>query len=199
MDRLPKHLYFSDGAENDVETLFILESPYKEELYWEFPCMGTTGKTMSKALIQNADIALGDLILHNNSQTKRYALFETFKFPLDKSLRHGLDADELFWQDIKKKRSRVLIRNFFSQNKLFFSYSYKCNLECAIKIFSRKLKEIVVCGDIAQEIFMQVFGIAYPDRDNRVIEIVGKRIDLYFVEHPAFAARKKQIWTYKRI
>lgn len=115
MDRLPKHLYFSDGAEKDVETLFILESPYEAELYWEHPCMGQTGKKMSEVLIQHSDIAIGDLIQHNNPQTRKYALFETFKFPLDESLTHGLDADELFWKEIKKKKTKNRLKLFLNK------------------------------------------------------------------------------------
>lgn len=194
MDRLSKHLYFSDGAENEVETLFILESPYKEELLWEYPCMGQTGKKMSEVLIQHSDIAIGDLIQHNNPQTRKYALFETFKFPLDESLTHGLDADELFWKGIKKKKDKKQIKNFFERNRQFFSYSYKYNLECAIKIFSKNLKEIVVCGDIAQVIFEEIFKgnlvqIGQP------IKSCVKSLDVVYAEHPAKAAYTHRRWN----
>ena len=188
MDRLPKHLYFSDGAENDVEILFILESPYKEELYWGFPCMGDTGKKMSEVLVNDKNIAIGDLIQHNNPQTRKYALFETFKFPLDKSLTHGLDADELFWKEIKNKKQ---IKKFFDQNRPFFSYSYKYNLECALKIFQRNLKEIVVCGDIAQSIFEVVF------EDKLKQEKTPKSVNVVFVEHPAKAKYSHRQWCYQ--
>lgn len=191
MDRLPKHLYFSDGAENDVETLFILESPHKEELYWGFPCMGDTGKKMSEILVNDKNIAIGDLIQHNNPQTRKYALFETFKFPLDKSLTHGLDADELFWKKLKNKGDKDQIKMFFEQNRQFFSYSYKYNLECALKIFQRKLKEIVVCGDIAQSIFEVVF------EDKLKQEKTPKSVNVIFVEHPAKNLRNSRPWTYK--
>jgi len=191
MDRLPKHLYFSEGAENDVETLFILESPYKEELYWDFPCMGGTGKKMAEVLIQNSSIAMGDLIQHNNPQTRKYALFETFKFPLDKSLTHGLDADELLWKEIKKKKDKKQIKTFFEQNRQFFSYSYKYNLECAIKIFSKNLKEIVVCGDIAQGIF----EIVFEDKFKR--HQTPKSVNVIFVEHPAKAEYSHRQWSYQ--
>lgn len=196
MDRLPKHLYFSDGAENDVETLFILESPYEEELYWEHPCMGQTGKKMSEVLIQQSDIAIGDLIQHNNSQTKKYALFETFKFPLDKSLTHGMDADELFWKEIKKKKDKKQIKTFFEQNRLFFSYSYKYNLECAIKIFSKNLKKIVVCGDIAQVIFEEIFKEKFVQL-GRSIKRGVKTFDVVYAEHPAKAAYMHRCWNYQ--
>lgn len=188
MDRLPKHLCFSNGAENDVETLFILESPYKEELYWGFPCMGDTGKKMSEVLIKNSSIAIGNLIQHDNPQTRKYALFETFKFPLDKSLTHGLDADELFWKEIKNKKQ---IKKFFDQNRQLFSYSYKYNLECALKIFQKNLKEIVVCGDIAQSIFEVVF------EDKLKQEKTPKSVNVVFVEHPAKAKYSHRQWCYQ--
>lgn len=196
MDRLPKHLYFPDGAENDVETLFILESPYEEELYWEHPCMGQTGKKMSEVLIQHSDIAIGDLIQHNNPQTRKYALFETFKFPLDESLTHGLDADELFWKHIKcldsslGRKSRDEhnqgLNNFWEENKASFPKTYQICLESSLKLFSN-LKEIVVCGFIAQSIFLNVFQVKDPgyDQDRKKILVAGKTIDIYFIEHPS--------------
>lgn len=196
MDRLPKHLYFSEGGENDVETLFVLESPYKDELYWEFPCMGVTGKKMSDVLMQKSDIALGDLIRENCSLTRKYALFETFKFPLDKSLTHGLDTDELFWKKIKEIKNRVQIENFFSQNISYFAGSYKKNFEYGISLFQNNLKTIVVCGDIAQVIFEEIF----KEKLVSIGQFVGEEVrtlDVVFTEHPAKAAYENRCWNYQ--
>lgn len=196
MDRLSKYLYFSDGAENEVETLFILESPYKEELLWEYPCMGKTGAKMSEILIHNSSVALGILIQHNSSLTRKYALFETFKFPLDKSLKHGLDAEELFWQKIKMKSKRLQIEEFFRQNRSYFDSSYRCNLECGIRLFQRTLKTIVVCGNIAQVIFEEIFKEKFVQL-GRSIKRGVKTFDVVYAEHPARAAYTHRRWNYQ--
>ncbi len=83
------------------------------------------------------------------------------------------------------------IKMFFEQNRQFFSYSYKYNLECALKIFQRKLKEIVVCGDIAQSIF----EVAFEDKLKQ--EKTQKSVNVVFVEHPAKNLRNSRPWTYK--
>lgn len=191
MDRLPKHLYYSVGAEKVVGTLFVLESPYIEELYWEYPCMGATGKKMSEALIQSAKIALGDLIQRNNPQTRKYALFETFIFPLDEKLTKGLDVDELVWKKIKRRTGKLSIEKFFVRNQDFFPTTYKTNLMAGIQIFPN-LKRIVVCGDIARLIFEKIFGKNLMQNKG----CAGKCFDVVFVGHPARSARTHSKWTY---
>lgn len=195
MNKLPKHLYYSHDAEDKVETLFVLESPYYEELYWGYPCMGATGMKMSEILIGNKDIALGTLIQHDYAQTRNYALFETFKFPLDSKLTEGLDGDEMIWKGIKKEKTKRQIENFFEQYKDYFPNSYKFNLGSGIRLFS-KLKRIVVCGDIAQVVFEKIFSDKLVQSDQTVGNR-GKTLDVVYAKHPAYAAYRHRMWTYQ--
>lgn len=204
MCRLPDHLFYVDGAENQVETLFVMESPHTEELQDDagFPCVGNTGRNMTAKICPGEIQSFGILIKDgNNELARKYALFETFKFPLGLDLFEGLNEHELFWKKIKIIDSRHYenrfdhydsLCNFFHQNIAIFPETYQRRFEYAVQIFNN-LKEIVVCGFIAQAIFRETFHILDPGYCIRTpILFLNKNLDLYFVRHPAHTT----VWPY---
>ena len=63
------------------------------------------------------------------------------------------------------------------------------------------LKEITICGNIAQVVFMHIFGINNPDNEHHVKQqIAEKDLDLYFVEHPAASLYddSNRLWAYRQ-
>ncbi len=197
MNRLLDHLFYADGAENQVETLFVMESPHIEELQdgVGFPCVGNTGKNMTAKLCPGEIQSLGMLIKDGNNEfARKCALFETFKFPLGLDLFEGLNEHELFWKKIKIIDSHHYenrfdhydsLCNFFDQNIAIFPETYQRRFEYAVQTFIN-LKEIVVCGFIAQAILMEVFGIPVPEYNiRRTTLFFNKNLDLCFICHPA--------------
>ncbi|OWV25348.1 hypothetical protein B7988_10855 [Fibrobacter sp. UWB1] len=211
MNRLPKHLYYADGAENQVETLFVMESPHADELQdnVSFPCVGKTGQNMTAKLCPEETQSLGLLIkAGDNEFVKKYALFETFKFPLGLDITDGLSDNELLWKEMKKLdrlhctdnrfNHYASLSEFFRQNITVFPNTYQSCFERAIQTFIN-LKEIVVCGFIAQAILMEVFGIPVPEYNiRRTTLFFNKNLDLCFICHPArvrnwpYVARQSQ-------
>ena len=108
-NRLPKHLYYSTNADKCVEILFLIESPHTEELKEGFPCMGATGCKMSEVLVNNISIPIGRLIKEGNPTTRKYALFETFKFPLKPCSKEEFDSNELIWMRMKNRLLSIFI------------------------------------------------------------------------------------------
>lgn len=59
--QLENIICYCNGGNDNVDVLFIMESPFVEELQFGIPCMGDTGSTMSKALKLGKD-PLGKLL-----------------------------------------------------------------------------------------------------------------------------------------
>ena len=209
VDKLAKHLYFSENTERYVETLFLMESPHTEELNEGFPCMGATGCKMSEILVNNISIPIGRLIKEGNPATRIYALFETFKFPLKPYSKEEYDSNELIWMQMKILDSRsyssrkdrfVALNQFFEKNAIAFPNTYQSCLESAVRLFEN-LKEIAICGNIAQTVFMHFFEIDDPGGGQRVKKLIAeKSLDLYFVEHPAASLydSSNRPWAYRQ-
>ena len=106
-NHLEKHEHYVQGKQNEVKTLFMLESPGKTELEKGYPCAGPSGEVMSKALLKISpvsDKAFGELIAGKDPNVFQYAIFDTFKFPLKKDdLKPGetLNESESIWQNLK--------------------------------------------------------------------------------------------------
>lgn len=205
MCRLPDHLFYADGAENQVETLFVMESPDTKELQDNigFPCVGNTGRNMTAKLCPGETQSLGILIKNGNNEfARRCALFETFKFPLGLGITEGLNDNELLWKKMKKLdglhrdddrfNHYASLSDFFRKNIAAFPNTYQSCFVRATQIFNN-LKEITVCGFIAQTIFMENFQISDPGYRIRMpILFFNQKLDLYFVRHPAHTT----VWPY---
>lgn len=201
---LMNHEHFVQEKQNEVKTLFLLESPGKTELEKGYPCAGPSGKVMSKALLKigsDSDKALGELIAGKNPNVSQYAIFDTFKFPLKKDdLKPGetLNESESIWQNLKdveqdswhqcKKmgchsaKITNKISEFNRRDRSIFN-EYKNSLGNCLKLFPN-LEEIVVCGFIAQCMFKEYSGLSeWPY--NKWISWTHKNVYvLRFVKHP---------------
>ena len=103
---------------------------------------------------------------------KNFAVFETFVFPIEEKLQNNNNAFEINMTQLKEidkglKKSTPRKEHYdkldvfwnnsaFSEEKKEFVGRYKMELQARIDELSN-LKEIVVCGFIAQSCFMQAF------------------------------------------
>lgn len=225
VSKLGNKIYFFENNENDVEVLFIMESPYIEELNNNSPCMGRSGVVISETLGLGED-AFGKLLL--DGMAKRYAVFNTFNFALDtrvcassslEKVRDFWEMNEIPWCGLKMqdilignklncKRCNGLGYNRNAHYKKLWDYIAKIDERIRNNFFGiyislldpvikkekfNNLKEIVVCGYIAQSIFMEAFG-----KDNRPFaqrfKVDGFQIPVIFVEHPSHAPNGE--WSY---
>lgn len=100
--QLTNRLLFIQDHEDDVDSLLVLESPYDNELKEDCPCVGKSGLSMSKALLQKDCAVSFSKVLRDGCDylniAKRYALFDTFKFPIDENIAGKLDVNsESLW------------------------------------------------------------------------------------------------------
>lgn len=237
--QLTKRLLYLQDCKDAVSTLFILEAPFDKELVDNCPCVGDTGVSMSKALFNPSfEISLGNILNGKvepiPTNANNYAIFDTFKFPIDSAVAEKLDIllDNLWskgnlqWSKIKEldgkigrklKRKQVetkyydrpchyqtlihYIQNVDSNVLKKFICGYKKDLRQAIITF-RNLKNIVVCGFIAQSIFCYAYNLPYCIVPYRKDFIVSKRrTNIRFVDHPinAFRRGKKTHWQYTAV
>lgn len=211
--------FFMGGNPTDVETLFIMESPGEQELVCDYACVGRTGYVMTKYLCKSNAVSLGCLM--KNKRESRFAIFETFDFPLitllqdtlntsfdkvmhelkDVDSRYGETERDMHYKELKKFWEDSRNDIFYSEKKDFIE-RYKKNLHSAIASL-HNLKIIVVCGYIAQSCFMQAF---IPEGFQKGFPPYGslfsipelKKFRLYFSNHPSVELRQKnkKAWKY---
>lgn len=80
--KLENRIYYSANSEENVGVLFIMESPFVDELnsFNPCPCMGYSGVVMSNAL-NLGNQAFGKVLAEDAG--RKYAVYETFNFALD--------------------------------------------------------------------------------------------------------------------
>lgn len=223
--KLENQIYYCNDFENDVEVLFIMESPFAEELDEGFPCMGNSGIEMSKAL-KLGDEALGELLL--NRREKRFAIFETFNFALDTRVCANFALEDIckFWdvcdlpwcglkiQDksignkLKIKRRGAYDRNAHYESLWDYIFCIDANVRNAFfekyanilnPIIKKEkfpnIKEIVVCGFIAQSVFTVAFEKkVFPY--NTPLSIKNCSVPVRFLNHPSGSLHNHQEWSY---
>lgn len=212
INRLSPGPFCCKDAENVVRRLFVMESPNEEELSIKpeqtinYPCMGASGSVMSQHLL-GLNEPLGALLTKNASLVHDIAVVETFDFPLGIEIQPKLTVDEFLWSELKRidkefwKSSRCVhyekLMDFVKANVTKFPYGYKDKLERCMSLFPN-LEEIVVCGFIAQSVFLFFFNQFYwPYNKRREFIITGKHINLYFVNHPAVESwNTNEKWCY---
>ena len=174
---------------------------------------------MSKELLSSnspeSNKALGELIYQEFPSVIPYAVFNTFKFPLNINIdfdapltpekemwRHLKSYDTVSWNECKSlERTERRTRHFGNLSKLINILNkvdssvlsdYKESLHNTINLYPL-LEEITICGFIAQSVFMNVFNQEDPGYKRRKpITITDRNVLLYFVNHPS---RVKK-WNY---
>lgn len=204
-NHLEKHEHYVQGKQNEVKTLFLLESPGKTELEKGYPCAGPSGEVMSKALLKidsnSEDKALGELIAGKDPNVFQYAIFDTFKFPLkkdDSKPGETLNESESIWQNLKDveqdswhqckkmgchsaKITNKILELSRSAPSIFDEY--KNTLGDCLKSFPN-LEEIVVCGFIAQCMFKEYSGLSEWPYNKWISWTHENDYFLRFVKHP---------------
>lgn len=231
--KLENRIYYSAKSEEKVETLFIMESPFVDELKSSkpCPCLGYSGDVMSRAL-NLGDQAFGKIL--SQDLGRKYAVYETFNFALDtrvctklKSLYSpenvykfwetcdipwcGLKIQDMLigaklykeslvpFKKYDRKKHYESLWDFIScidenvKNNFFNNYQSVLKPVLVKELFPN-LKEIVVCGYIAQSIFLMAFEIDFlPFRKRSNID--GFAGTIVFVEHPG-SVRGGNKWSY---
>lgn len=184
-----------------TETLFIMESPYLEELATGIPCSGGTGKRMAGTLFNNSEVALGKLLYDKQENALKYGIMNSFPFAL--GLRERLPRELQVYTQIKNLKWTNRL-DFYQQHlnlletwpELEKHTEFKTRLSQYITQ-APNLKNIVFCGYIAQSMYLHAFGQSILPY-NRLCPISiesGKTINALFVNHPS---EKNAVWDFKK-
>lgn len=184
-----------------LETLFVMESPYLEELASGIPCSGGTGKRMAATLFNDDTVALGKLLKEEHTEALKYGIMNSFPFAL--GLRDNLPKELQLYTQIKylKWTNRT---DFYGQHlhvlgnwpELEKHTEFKERLTQNIKQ-APNLKHIIFCGYIAQSMYLHFFkqpilpyNKLYPIKTES-----GKDIYALFVNHPS---ERNAVWDFKK-
>lgn len=157
--QLSNRLLYLKHQEDDVSTLFILEAPFDKEINKDRPCVGCTGISMSKALFgSKIEIPLGDILngieecIPNNAEN--YAVFDTFKFPIDPIVadKLGVSLSDLWsrensqWDKIKELDGNTGCALKKQKEETGFydrAYHYKTLIQYIQNVDSKVLKKFI--------------------------------------------------------
>lgn len=185
---------------NQLETLFIMESPYIEELATGIPCSGKTGKRMTSEIFPKHDEAFGNLLATEQDFTLKYGIMNSFPFAL--GLAYQLPPEQQLFTQIKN--IKYTNRPTFYNDHLQLLHSFK-NLEEQTHFKARlieyiknapNIKNLVFCGYIAQAMYLHTFNkspLQY-NKPNLLQTASKKEIYGLFVNHPS---EKNDVWDFK--
>ena len=189
--------------DSDAKTLFILESPFDSELMENCGCVGKTGKNMTKVLGLSSNDALGKMLNDGDLIAKKYAIFNTFKFPLDiavavKMIEAGKNFDlwdefKIPWSILKKdegKKIETLKKEINAINGNISCKKYYSGYKRSLMSFLRKcpnLSNIVVCGKIAQAMFESILEgeQSFKELEFQCGLIGNKEYNVMYTVHPS--------------
>lgn len=229
--KLKNEIYCCSGSEKEVNVLFVMESPFADELNAGYPCAGNTGIVMSKALALGI-APFGKLLF--SGMEKRFAIFNTFNFALDsrvcveltgkyhpKEVYNFWDQYDIPWCGLKIQDKSIgcelTIKKIWSgsyDRKAHYEslWNYiSCIDENIRNVFFEKytsilrpviegtkfpnIKEIVVCGFIAQSVFTVAFEKkVFPY--NTPLSIKNCSVPVRFLNYPSGSLQNHQEWSY---
>ena len=182
-----------------LETLFIMESPYIEELKTGIPCSGGTGKRMSAQIFGNNDEAFGKLLSSKQDFTLKYGIMNSFPFAL--GLAQSLPKEQQIFTKIKdiKYTTRT---EFYNQHLSVLSNMG--NVEEHTQFKGRliqyinnapNLKHLIFCGYIAQAMYLYAFKQAILPYNKLTLLKTKRTKDTFilFVNHPS---EKNPVWDF---
>lgn len=189
-----------------IKTLFVLESPHFTELDLGFPCAGTTGINMSKAIVPSENHAFGELLFTKANIISEYGVINSCTFPLGVPERLTLEQLEISKIKLVQKSDSQSRDMYY--NSLCTFLSNISDLDGKIK-YSQRLKSVflecplienlVFCGFISQAIFLTIFKVKNRPQFNKLTQMKTKsnrKINILFVNHPS---SKNESWTFKPI
>lgn len=184
-----------------IEILFILESPFKNEIKEGYPCAGATGKKMTAKIFPGNSNAFGKILKDKETGSERFGIFNTCHFPLD--LPEKLSLEEKQVMKLKEDENQEDDREVI-YSKMEGILAGIQNLEELTNYLKRltqilnassTIKNLVVCGFIAQSFFKFYFNIKeHPYNKSKELSINGKIFNVLFVNHPA---DRKRVWAFR--
>lgn len=183
-----------------LETLFIMESPYLEEIATGIPCSGGTGRRMAAEIFGNNNDAFGKLLHDKKEEALKYGIINSFPFAL--GLREQLPKDLQIYTQIKNLKWNNR-QDFYNQHLNLLSTlpdlekhtEFKSRLTNYISQ-APNIKHLVFCGYIAQSMYLHSFkqGILPYNKLTPLNTKSGKTIHALFVNHPS---EKNAVWDFK--
>ena len=176
------------SSPSEVRLLFLLESPYKDELIHNHPLAGNSGKAVTKYIYENSDniiphrfrdIPLGCIL--KNSDLPILGIMNTSVWPLDKkcypcnsrSIKSIAELD--FIRKYPKPKSRKDVYNKRTERFLFYGFYQRLRVILAVN----SQVKIVPCGELAEKFLS---GANLPNE-----HVLSK------VPHPSF---KQLVWKH---
>ncbi len=182
-----------------LETLFIMESPYLEEIAAGVPCSGGTGRRMATEIFGSSE-AFGTLLAQKEDYVLKYGIMNSFPFAL--GLRNSLTKDLQVYTQIKNLKWNNR-QDFYSQhiNLLSTWYDLEKHTEFKNRLThyinqASDIKHLVLCGYIAQSMYLHSFkqNVLPHNKSTPLNTKSGKTIHALFVNHPS---KKNAVWDFR--
>lgn len=185
---------------NKLETLFIMESPYIEELASGIPCSGKTGKRMSVEIFGDGYDAFGKVLNTKQDFTLKYGIMNSFPFAL--GLAQQLPKEQQIFTKIKDIKYTTRYEFYNQHLNVLASID---NVEEHTQFKTRllqyinnapNLKHLIFCGYIAQAMYLHAFKQAALPYNKLTLLKTKREKPTYilFVNHPS---EKNDKWDFK--
>lgn len=185
---------------DNLETLFIMESPHIKELETGIPCSGTTGIRMSVAIFDNSNVAFGKILSTKQDYTLKYGIMNSFPFALGLTSQLPIEQQPF----TKIKNINYTTRNEFYKQHLNLLRKIG-NVEEHTQFKARlinyinnapNLKHLVFCGYISQAMYLYSFNQAVLPYNKLTLLKTKREKETYiiFVNHPS---EKNEVWDFK--
>lgn len=190
---------------DEMEFLFVLESPHTNEINANTPCIGDTGLRMTSEIFPESEKPFGELLKSNYIGSSKFGIMNSFNFPL--GISNELNSEQLHFSKLKdvkwikgvsvRQEHYTELLTILSENENSESLSnYKDRLIKYVNL-APKLKYIIFCGFISQAMYLRTFNQKTPAYNRAVpMKTSSKRnISLIFVNHPS---EKNEKWDFKK-
>lgn len=173
----------------NIKTIFILESPYEEELNYGFPC---AGKSMSFKILNDNCIPFGKLLFEKDERIKEFGVFNSSPFPFEIHDDLSEIQEEIaFLKTIEKQEG-----HFYSHTPYFEHLKTIENLDDELNYSNRLLtilekspsiENIVICGFIAQSIYNFILEQPLPKygKLEKIQTSSGRNLFQLICNHPS--------------
>jgi hypothetical protein len=188
----------------ELEFLFVLESPYANEVASDIPCVGSTGLRMSQGIFNTNEIAFGHYLKTGQKGFEKYGIMNSFSFPLE--LHSAQTEEQKQFSKLKDVQWIAGVSNRSSHYNGFLTILNSIENVEGISNFKIRftnyvnqapnLKYIVFCGYIAQSMYLFSFKQAIQPYNKPILMKTKSQRELYlmFVNHPS---ERNGQWDFK--
>lgn len=187
-----------------LETLFVMESPYKNEVFNNIPCTGESGKVMAEKIFGDSNYSIGEILMNNiHPDSGKYGIMNAFPFPLE--IVENLNEEQKKYTHLKSiSWSKDISRKEFYDRHFEIIKETK-NLEYYTSFKSRlrsyltecpNLKNLVFNGYISQSVYLVFKNLtneAFPYNKKISQVICNFKVSVLFVNHPS---KKNEKWDF---